>query len=107
MYGTVPDPERDLLLLGDGAFHVTGDGRSWLAGLGVEVPRSSGCGAAARACLDWRERRPHLAGALGAALADVFFARGFVRRLPGGRAIAVTPAGDAWLMRELGLGRLS
>ncbi|MGZ4390413.1 MAG: ArsR/SmtB family transcription factor [Gaiellaceae bacterium] len=100
--------ERDLLLRGDDTFRVTAGGSSWLAGLGVDVAALGRTRRSlARACLDWTERRPHLAGALGAALADVFFARGLVRRLPGGRAIAVTPAGDAWLARELGLGHLS
>ena len=55
-----------------------------------------------RLCLDWTERRSHLAGGVGAALASVFFERGWIRRADG-RAITVTDAGRAGLQRELGL----
>ena len=46
-----------------------------------------------RPCLDWSERRPHIAGALGAALCRHCFARGWMRRIEGTRAVSVTPAG--------------
>src|SRR4051794_7288699 len=45
-----------------------------------------------RACMDWTERRPHVAGSLGAALLDVFLARGWVARRPDGRALNVRHA---------------
>ena len=55
-----------------------------------------------RACVDWTERVPHLAGAAGAHLCEVFFARGWVRRIGTTRAVVLTPAGEqGW--RELGL----
>lgn len=44
-------------------------------------------------CLDWSERRPHLAGALGAALCARALEAGWVERLPTSRAVRVTPAG--------------
>ncbi|HEY2661398.1 MAG TPA: helix-turn-helix transcriptional regulator [Caulobacteraceae bacterium] len=46
-----------------------------------------------RPCLDWSERRPHLAGGLGAALCAHCLDQGWVRRLHGARAVAVTPKG--------------
>jgi hypothetical protein len=51
--------------------------------------------ATARACLDWSERRPHVAGALCATLLRELLRRRWLRRLPGGRALAVTSAGRA------------
>jgi hypothetical protein len=51
----------------------------------------------ARQCIDWSERRPHVAGALGAALADRFFERGWIARVRDGRAVTVTPAGKRGL----------
>lgn len=54
----------------------------------------------ARRCLDWTERRPHLAGALGAALFDRLAAARWLTRRPNSRAVSVTPRG------ELELGRL-
>lgn len=44
-------------------------------------------------CLDWSERRPHVAGGLGAAICARAFAAGWVERLPTSRAVRVTPAG--------------
>jgi hypothetical protein len=44
-------------------------------------------------CLDWTERRPHLGGALAAAVADRLFERAWIERIPGGRAVRVTPRG--------------
>ena len=57
----------------------------------------------AYACLDWSERRFHLAGALGAAIADAFFDKGWVKHLPETRALKITPAGVQMLQRDLGI----
>jgi ribosomal protein S19E (S16A) len=46
-----------------------------------------------RPCLDWSERRPHLAGAVGAALAGRLFALGWIARVRDGRTLLVTQAG--------------
>jgi len=46
-----------------------------------------------RPCLDWSERRPHLAGTIGAALCAHSFGKGWIRRNNGGRAVTITPKG--------------
>ncbi len=48
-----------------------------------------------RACLDWSERRPHLAGALGSALMTTILARGWAKADPGNRAIRFSATGRA------------
>lgn len=53
----------------------------------------------ARTCLDWSERRPHLAGALGAALAERLFDLGWISRESDARTVHTTPTGH----RELQL----
>jgi hypothetical protein len=53
-----------------------------------------------RACLDWSERRYHLAGALGASLASRLVAIAWLERLPATRALRVTPAGRRALRRQ-------
>jgi DNA-binding transcriptional ArsR family regulator len=55
------------------------------------------------ACLDWTERRPHLGGALGAALCRVAMQRGWVTREAGTRAVLVTEVGRAGFA-QLGMG---
>lgn len=56
-----------------------------------------------RGCLDWSERELHVAGALGAALADRFFELGWIRRHEGTRSVEVTTHGRAGFAHELGL----
>ena len=60
----------------NGSFELTDDGEAFLEDLGVDVAGARARKRVfARACLDWSERRPHLAGALGAALADAALAQ--------------------------------
>lgn len=50
-----------------------------------------------RACLDWSERREHLAGALGAALLQLALDKGWLKREPDSRAVRFSTAGlAAW-----------
>jgi DNA-binding transcriptional ArsR family regulator len=55
-----------------------------------------------RPCLDWSERRPHLAGAVGAALCTHCFDKGWVRRVTGTRAVAITPKGQRVFREQFG-----
>ena len=55
-----------------------------------------------RPCLDWSERRPHLAGAVGAALCAHSFEKGWIRRIEGTRAVAITPKGGRVFREDFG-----
>jgi len=56
-----------------------------------------------RGCLDWSERELHVAGSLGAALADRFFELGWIKRREGSRSVEVTAPGRASFSHELGI----
>jgi DNA-binding transcriptional ArsR family regulator len=56
-----------------------------------------------RPCLDWSERRPHLAGAVGAALCAHSFTKGWIRRINGTRAVTITPKGQRIFRGEFGM----
>ena len=56
-----------------------------------------------RPCLDWSERRPHLAGAVGAALCAHSLGNGWIRRIPGTRAVAITPKGQRMFRETFGV----
>ena len=76
-------------------FHVTRLGEKKLAALDIDlaaVRRSPR--AFARACVDLTQRRPHLGGALGAALLNLYIARGWILRTRQSRAVNITPKGD-------------
>jgi hypothetical protein len=92
------------LVLREGAFTLAPAGRRWFAGLGVEVGAlERGRRPLTRACLDWTERREHLGGALGAALAMHLLERDWLRRERGARTLLVTTAGRRGLRNELGV----
>jgi DNA-binding transcriptional ArsR family regulator len=87
-----------------GELELTAAGADWFAGLGVEVEAAGrGRRAFARPCLDWSERRPHLAGALGAALLSRLLALDWLARRRDGRALRLTVAGRQGLRRQLAL----
>src|SRR5690348_3264341 len=83
--------ERGHVALGADGGEVTEQGARFLDSFGAApVPgRRVFC----RPCLDWSERRPHLAGRLGAALACRCFELGWIARQRDTRAVAITSAG--------------
>jgi len=83
---------------------LTSAGVAWFRGLDVDPARlAEGRRTVVRGCVDLTERRPHLAGALGAALFDVALERGWVRRPARGRTLEVTCRGERELEELLGL----
>jgi DNA-binding transcriptional ArsR family regulator len=77
---------------------VTPDGVAFLTGFGLDIAdlqrrRRPFC----RPCLDWSERRPHLAGTVGAALMRRVFDLDWVKRVRDTRAVAITPLGERGL----------
>jgi len=56
-----------------------------------------------RCCVDWTERRPHIAGSLGAALLSAYQANGWLERAAQSRRLAVTPSGRKRLGELFGL----
>jgi DNA-binding transcriptional ArsR family regulator len=83
-------------------YRLTPAGTRSLCALGIDVVVRD-APAPARRCLDWTERRPHVAGPVGTALAKVALDRGWVRRLRGTRAVAVTPPGRMELKKVFNL----
>jgi hypothetical protein len=99
--------EQGHVELSDDAGQMTESGLARLVELGIDIdPASAGrrrTRLLCRPCLDWSERRPHLAGVLGAALCRACFDRGWVRRSEAGRAVVVTPKGRRALREAFGV----
>jgi DNA-binding transcriptional ArsR family regulator len=86
--------ERGFIILGDEAGEVTASGADFMAKLGVDLSaarekRRIFC----RPCVDWTERRSHIGGAVGAALACRCFELKWIERARDSRALTITPAG--------------
>ena len=95
---------RDCILLSDEGGMVTPEGERFFAELRIDLAdlerrKRHFC----RPCLDWSERRPHLAGAVGAALARRGFELGWITRLRDTRALAISAEGRTGLAKTFGI----
>jgi DNA-binding transcriptional ArsR family regulator len=97
--------ERERVVLRENGGYVLGPrATAKLEPLGIELGAlGQQRRALLRACLDWSERRPHVAGALGAAIAERLFELGWIERRARNRSVAVTAAGIEGLRAELGV----
>ena len=87
------------------AFTLTESGRSWFESIGVPVLRPSGSAdpKLARQCIDWTQRRPHLAGKLGVAMYKQFVAHRWIIPARTSRAVRLTLEGRQALQKQLGI----
>ncbi len=101
---------RGIVVFDDHAGLVTGDGAAFLASLGIPVDgleaRPQGRRSVCRPCLDWSERRPHIAGRLGRDLMTHFLDQGYVLRSETPRVLSITSAGEQFLAHRLGIDSL-
>ncbi|MFD3504119.1 ArsR/SmtB family transcription factor [Streptomyces sp. NPDC058676] len=86
----------------DTGFALTDAGVGWFDAAGIRLDRTSRR-PLARACLDWTERRPHLAGIAGAALCRHALDSGWCVRIGSERAVKVTATGERALSELLGI----
>ena len=92
------------LAAADDGYELSAQGEQQFAALGLDVPalrklrRRFAC-----PCLDWSERKPHLGGALGAALLQLALKRGWVERDLDSRALHVAPTGERRMRAAFGL----
>jgi len=89
---------------GDNEYDVTTDGTKAFEALGIDLDatrtlrRRFAC-----ACLDWSERRPHVGGALGAALLKVALKREWLVKDLDSRALSITSLGRREILTRFGL----
>jgi DNA-binding transcriptional ArsR family regulator len=95
---------RQYLVVDDEAAEITTAGTRFFTEFGIELPtlrstRRRSC----RLCLDWTERRPHIAGAVGAAITRRYFDLGWVERMKRSHAVIVTPLGRRGFQETFGI----
>ncbi len=92
------------LVLADEGGDLTPSGDAVLTKLGIDLGRArAGKRVFCRPCLDWTERRPHLGGAIGAALANRCFELGWVERMRDKRGLKITASGERGLLKVFDL----
>ena len=96
--------DSDHLTVDDGHAELTDTGRKFFGELGVDVDATlASKRPTVRPCLDWTERRNHLAGSLGAALFDTMLTNTWIRRGPQPRSIQISRKGTDALHQHFGL----
>jgi len=95
---------RHYVVLDDETVEITSAGARFLTQLGIALPRGRETRRRfSRLCLDWTERRPHIAGALGAAITTRCFDLGWIQRRKPRHAVIVTPSGRRGFRKTFGL----
>ena len=100
--------EREVIAFEDDGGQLTDRGERFLSDVGIVLPERSAAARRSarpvcRPCLDWSERRPHVAGQVGAAICRHCFDKGWVRRLKDTRALGITPKGHQQLREHFGV----
>ena len=96
---------REYIALGDEAAEITPAGTRFLTDFGVDLSAlSSTRRHFCRLCLDWTKRRPHIAGAVGAALTKRYFDLGWTERMKHSRAVIITGLGKRGFLETFGVG---
>ena len=97
---------RAYIVVGDEAAEITQAGTRFLSEFGIDLPAfSSKRRHLCRLCLDWTERRPHIAGAVGAALTKRCFDLGWTERSKHSSAVIVTASGKRGFLKTFGIGK--
>jgi DNA-binding transcriptional ArsR family regulator len=95
---------RDHVEFSDDGGALTASGEAFLREFGIDVEKARHSRRIfCRPCIDWSERRPHLAGAVGAALAQRLFALRWIARVRDGRTLFITPMGRRNLEQTFGV----
>jgi len=88
----------------DKTYGLTETGARSFAELGVDIDAARALRRRfACACVDWSERRPHIGGALGAAVLEIAFRKNWVVRDLDSRALSVTPGGQREMQARFGV----
>lgn len=92
------------VILSDDGGELTDSGARFLTGFGATLtPKTNSRRIYCRPCLDWSERRHHVAGFIGAEICRCCLERGWLTRMRDSRALRLTPEGRAGLIETFGV----
>lgn len=91
------------IVISGSAARVTTKGRKFFCDFGLDLDDGASRRPLCRTCLDWSERRPHLAGRLGSSLLDRALDLGWVARIADSRALKITRSGERGFATRFGI----
>ena len=95
---------KEFLILEEGEYIVTEQGKQWFLNFGINIETAHiKRRVFAKPCLDWSERRYHISGWLGSAIAKLFFEQEWITKTDKSRAVHLTQKGMKLLKDQLGL----
>ncbi|WP_109852319.1 helix-turn-helix transcriptional regulator [Aquimarina sp. AU58] len=96
--------DNGMLEIVERTYKITSIGKSWFQDVGINIDDvMSQKRSFAHLCLDWSERRHHLAGALGASFLTMMLQNDWIRRKKDSREILITGKGKLELKTRLNL----
>jgi DNA-binding transcriptional ArsR family regulator len=96
--------KRRIIIADDDKFDLGKKGISFFTDLGIDINEvKKQRRLFAKPCLDWSERRHHIAGSLGAAMLDKMLSEDWIRRTKNSRAVVITAKGRKELCRYFGI----
>jgi hypothetical protein len=95
---------RDYMMLGEEVAEITSEGIRFLTEFGIDLSMlRSNQRHFCRLCFDWTERRPHIAGSVGAALTRRYFDLGWTERMRHSTAVTITMEGKRGFSEIFGI----
>ncbi|MBG9579853.1 ArsR family transcriptional regulator [Bacillus thuringiensis] len=95
---------RKFIILEEGEYIVTEQGKKWFLNFGINIKKANiKRRVFAKPCLDWSERRYHISGWLGSAIAKLFFEQEWITKTDKNRAVHLTRKGMKLLKDQLGI----
>ena len=91
------------LTLTDQGGEVTSSGTMFFRRIGIDVETAPSHRTFCRPCMDWSERRYHLAGVLGDRIMHFCFDEGWIKQKPKTRVVEITPLGTRKFREQFGL----
>jgi len=96
--------KMEVISLKDAEFIVTEQGKKWFLEFGINIEEANKKRRIfAKPCLDWSERRYHISGWLGSAIANYFFDQGWITKVKENRAVQLTHLGTKALKDQFGI----
>jgi len=94
--------KQRMITAGDGSFELAAKGKRWFLEMGIDTNElQKQRRSFLRPCLDWSERRYHIAGSLAAAFLDKMLLQDWIRKIKNSRAVVVTAKGQKNLYEKL------